>query len=148
MKRFVQLLCLSAVLAAAVPDVAVGGTEEDLNRLEDKRYAALIAGDWSALDAMLADEFFYNQGGGGSVSKSAFLDYMKSGEAKVRKAARDGAMIRLYGDIAVVTGIAHVDVTLKGEDKTLHSRYLHVWSKTPDGWKLVARQATYLPDRK
>jgi ketosteroid isomerase-like protein len=37
---------------------------------------------------------------------------------------------------------------LKGEDKVLHSRYLHVWVKKGDSWKLVARQATYLPDKK
>lgn len=148
MKRFVQLLWLSAVLVAVFPSVAVSGTEEDLNRLEEKRYAALIAGDWAALDALLADEFFYNQGGGGSVSKSAFIDYMKAGEAKVKKATREDTRIRLYGDIAVVTGVTHVDVTLKGEDKTLHSRYLHVWTKTSGDWKLVARQATYIPDKK
>ncbi|MBI3530120.1 MAG: nuclear transport factor 2 family protein [Betaproteobacteria bacterium] len=148
MKRFVQLLWLSAVLVIVFPNVAVSGTEQDLNQLEENRYAALIAGDWAALDALLADEFFYNQGGGGSVSKLTFLDYMKAGDAKVRKAAREDTKIRLYGDTAVVTGVAHVDVTLKGEDKTLHSRYLHVWTKTPDGWKLAARQATYLPEKK
>jgi ketosteroid isomerase-like protein len=104
--------------------------------------AALIAGDGGVVDALLADDSFYNQGGGGSVTKAAFLDYMKAGEAEVKKAVRDDTKIQLYGDVAVITGITQVDVTLKGEEKVLHSRYLHVWAKKGDNWKLVARQAT------
>jgi len=148
MKAIVRWLALLAFLPAAYPGIALGGTEDDLNQLEEARYAALIAADWPAVDAMLADEFFYNQGGGGSVSKAEFLAYMKAGDAKVHKAVRENALIRVYGDAAVVTGISHVDVTLKGEDKTLHSRYLHVWVKRGPGWQLVARQATYLPAQK
>ena len=148
MNAVVRLLAFCAVLFATYPNVALCGTEEDLNQLEDKRYTALIAGDWAAVDALLADEFFYNQGGGGSVTKADFLGYMKAGDAKVKKAVREDTKIRLYGDIAVITGITHVDVTLKGEDKILHSRYLHVWAKKGDSWKLVARQATYIPEKK
>ena len=143
-----RFLAFCVVLFATYPNVALCGTEEDLNQLEDQRYAALIAKDWATVDALLADEFFYNQGGGGSVTKAAFLGYMKAGDAKVKKAVREDTKIRLYGDVAVVTGITHVDVTLKGEDKVLHSRYLHVWAKRGDSWKLVARQATYIPEKK
>jgi hypothetical protein len=54
---------------------------------------------------------------------------MEAGAAKVKKAVREDTRIRLYGEVAVVTGISHVDVTLKREGKTLHSRYLHVWAR-------------------
>jgi len=148
MNLVVRLLAFCGILLAAYPNVAVCGTEDDLNQLEEQRYAALIAGDWATVDALLADEFFYNQGGGGSVTKAVFLDYMKVGDAKVKKAVREDTKIRLYGDVAVVTGVAHVDVTLKGEDKALHSRYLHVWARKDRGWQLVARQATYIPEKK
>lgn len=148
MSSLTRWLSLVAFLSMAVPRVALCGTEEDINQLEEARYAALIAADWPAVDALLADEFFYNQGGGGSVTKAEFLAYMKAGDAKVRKVVREDALIRLYGDVAVVTGISHVEVTLKGEDKTLHSRYLHVWVKRGSGWQLAARQATYLPAQK
>jgi ketosteroid isomerase-like protein len=81
------------------------------------------------------------------MTKSAFIDLMKSGAAIVRKAVRDEAIVHDYGELAVVTGVVHVDVTVKGEDKTIHSRYLHVWIRKGQGWKLVARQATYLPEK-
>jgi hypothetical protein len=46
-----------------------------------------------------------------------------------------------------VTGIQHVDVTVKGEDRKVDIRYLHIWISGPGGWKLVARQGTNLPTR-
>ena len=56
--------------------------------------------------------------------------------------------IRVYGNTAVVTGMQHIDVTVKGADQTVHLRYLHVWVKESYAWKLVARQATNLPAQK
>ena len=47
--------------------------------------------------------------------------------------------------MAVVSGIVHVDATIKGENRNLHLRYLNVWVKRENGWVLVARQATNLP---
>ena len=105
MNPLVRMLALGAVLFAAYPNFAISGTEDDLNRLEEKRYAAAIAGDWPALDALLADEFYYNQASGNSVTKTAYLGYLKTGEIKVKKAVRQDTKIKLYGDIAVITGI-------------------------------------------
>ena len=140
--RSVALLLLAMLMfgrAAASPD------EDEIETLEARRYAVLIAGDWDAFESMLADEFFYNQAGGKSVTKAAYLQTLRSGSTKVRRAEREKPSMRRYGDVMVVTGIAHVDVTLNGEDKTLHSRFLHVWVRQGSGWKLAARQATFMP---
>jgi hypothetical protein len=149
MSRIVRAFSFLAVLLSAVPAAGFAATlDEELNRLEEQRYEALIGADWSALDALLGEEFFYNTASGASLTKPGLIDYLKSGAVKVRKAVREDTKVRLHGDIALVTGITHVDVTMKGEDKTLHSRYLHVWAKDGQSWKLVARQATYLPEKK
>lgn len=149
MNQTVRALSFLAMVLALAPRFCVAASvEEQLNVLEQRRYDALIGKDWQALDQILGDEFFYNTAGGASMTKGAFVDLMKSGAAVVRKAARDEATVRQYGEVALVTGTAHVDVTLKGEDKTLHSRYLHIWKKDGQDWKLVARQATYLPEKK
>jgi ketosteroid isomerase-like protein len=149
MKNFVRAVLLAVVLVTVVPSIALAGAVEDeLNRLEEARYAALIGADWQAFDALLADDFIYNTAGGAFLSKSGLIEYLKSGVAVVKKAVRENAVVRDYGDIALVAGVAHVDAIMKGEDKTLHSRYLHVWRRQGDTWRLVARQATYLPEKK
>ena len=57
----------------------------------------------------------------------------------MRRVTSDEATVRRYGEVALVTGTAHVDVTLKGEDKTLHSRYLHIWRMVRTGNWLRAK---------
>ena len=149
MNRLVRALPFLTIVLTLLPRVGIAATiAEELNVLEERRYAALIGADWQALDALLSDDFFYNTGGGALLTKNDFVDLMKSGVAVVRKASREEAGVRQYGEVALLTGVAHVDVTLKGEDKTLHSRYLHVWVKEGESWRLVARQATYLPEKK
>lgn len=148
MTKLAGVFYVVAILVALFPRTgAAGTTEEDLNAFEQIRYEVLIENDWPTLDTLLSDEFFYNTANGASMTKSAFIDLMKSGAAIVRKAVRDEAIVHDYGELAVVTGVVHVDVTVKGEDKTIHSRYLHVWIRKGQGWKLVARQATYLPEK-
>ena len=149
MNKIVRALSFLTILAALLPRVGAAATvEEELNVLEQRRYQALIAGDWQALDALLSDEFFYNTAAGALLTKDAFVDFMKSGAVVVKKAVREDAGVREYGNVALVTGVVHVDVTLKGEDKTINTRYLHVWVRDGQSWKLVARQATYLPEKK
>ena len=149
MNKIVRVLSFFAILLTLLPCVGVAATvEEELNVMEQRRYDALINADWQALDSILSDEFFYNTGVGVLMTKNDFVDLMKSGAVVVRKAVREDAGLRQYGDVALVTGVVHVDVTVKGENKTLNSRYLHVWVKDGESWKLVARQATYMPDKK
>lgn len=145
MWKFVVSGFFVGVLAAFNPGVSIAGVEDDIEQLEQKRSDAIVAGDVATLDTLYADEFYYNRAGGDSLIKPAYLALLSSGEIKVTHAVREGVKIRVYGDTAVVTGMQHIDVTLKGEPRTVHLRYLHVWVKKGYGWKLVARQATNLP---
>ena len=124
---------------------AAAGLDAEINALEEARYAALLAGDADAYANFLGEDFFYNTGSGLTLYKEQYIKQVRTGNVKVRGARREPAKVFPYGDVAVITGVSHVDLTLNGEDKTLDSRYLHVWAKQAEGWKLVARQATYLP---
>ena len=136
---------LFAVSVAFISMSAVGATADDIDQLDQQWAQAIINGDMRAFDALNANEFFYNRRGGDSFSKAEYIAFLTSGDVKVKKAAREDVSIRIYGDTAVVTGIQHVDVNLKGEDRRVDIRYLHVWVNGPGGWRLVARQATNLP---
>jgi ketosteroid isomerase-like protein len=133
------------VWVALTPGFASADDADQIEQLEQQRTQAIVAGDIGALDALYASEFFYNRAGGDSLTKAAYFAFLASGDVKVRRAVREDVTIRLYGDTAVVTGIQHIDVNLKGQDTKVNVRYLHVWFNGPGGWKLVARQATNLP---
>ena len=134
-----------AVLAAFAPGFATADTWDDIERIEQQRGQAILSADMPALYAIYADEFFYNRAVGDSLTKSDYLPLFASGEVKVIRAVREGTDIRMYGDTAVVTGTQRVNVTIRGENRNLHLRYLNVWVKRGGSWQLVARQATNVP---
>ena len=145
MKRSTFTGFVFAVLVALAPAVAQADAAADVERLEQERIQALIDADMPALNTIYADEFFYNTAGGTTVTKSEYLPRYESGELKINKSDSEGREVRVYGKTAIVTGIVHVNATIKGEEKELHLRYLNVWVKRANGWVLVARQATNFP---
>ena len=134
-----------AALFALAPAIAIADPAADVEKMEQKRLRAVIEADMPTLNAIYADDFFYNTSGGPSLTKSEYLPRYASGELKVHSADSEARDIRVYENTALVTGIVHVNLTTKGETKTLHLRYLNVWVKRANGWQLVARQGTNLP---
>ena len=134
-----------AALFALIPAIATADPAADVEKMEQKRMLAVINTDMPALYAIYADDFFYNTSSGPSLTKLEYLPRYASGELKVNAADSEARDIRVYENTALVTGIVHVNLTSKGETKTLHLRYLNVWVKRAKGWVLVARQGTNLP---
>src|SRR5258705_12475234 len=93
-----------AVLVAFIPGSARADTGDQIEQLEQQRTQAIVHGDMATLDALYANEWFYNRAGGDSMTKSAFFAFATSGDVKVRKLVVEGMTIRVYGDTAVVTG--------------------------------------------
>ena len=134
-----------AALFALAPAMATADPAGDVERMEQKRMQAIVNADMPALYAIYADDFFYNTSSGPSLTKSEYLPRYASGELKINAADSEARDICIYDNTALVTGIVHVNLTTKGETKTLHLRYLNVWMKRANGWVLVARQGTNLP---
>ena len=134
-----------AALSACIPAIASADSAADVEKMEQKRLRAVIEADMPTLNAIYADDFFYNTSAGPSLTKSEYLPRYASGELKVNAVDSEARDIRIYDNTALVTGIAHVTLTTKGETKTVHLRYLNVWVKRANGWQLVARQGTNLP---
>ena len=134
-----------AALFASAPATATADAAGDVEKMEQKRVQAVVEADMPTLNAIYADDFFYNTSAGPSLTKAEYLPRYASGELKVNAVDSEARDIRIYDKTALVTGIAHVTLTTKGETKTIHLRYLNVWVKRANGWVLVARQGTNLP---
>ena len=120
-------------------------TEKDILALEDERFAAMTARDFARLQLLVHDELMYTHSSGVVDGKNTWLDSMKSGRVKYKKAACTERKVRLYGDTALITGRAHIEAEIGGQAKTLKLLFLNAWTKTPQGWKFVAWQSTPLP---
>jgi ketosteroid isomerase-like protein len=119
-------------------------TEKDILALEDERFGAMLARDFARLQLLVHEDLMYTHSSGVVDGKSSWLDSMKSGRVKYKKAGCSERKVRLYGDTALVTGRAQIEAEIGGQPKTLRLLFLNAWTKSPRGWQFVAWQSTPL----
>jgi ketosteroid isomerase-like protein len=119
-------------------------TESVVLEMEEKRRTAMMTGDVATLAFLAHDGLIYTHGSGNVDGKASWLEAMRSGRTRYTAMRWDAVDIRVMGNAAMLTGKAAFDVEINGQPRTLHMRYLNVWSKTADGWKFAAWQATPL----
>jgi ketosteroid isomerase-like protein len=116
--------------------------ESEISKQEDDRLSAMVRGDIAALEAMTHDQLLYTHASGNVDTKATWLAAMQSGRTRYKSTQCDDVQIRILGDAALVTGKAVFDVEINGQPRTLKMKFLNVWSKTSEGWKFAAWQAT------
>jgi len=117
----------------------------EIKKLEDCRFQAMIDGDFDTLATLLGDGLVYIHSNGLSDNHAEYIAKCKKGVFKYRKIERPTENIQVYGDAAVVTGHAKMEVMVDGKPKLLNGRYTNVWVKGPKGWQMVVWQSTPIP---
>jgi hypothetical protein len=120
-------------------------SEKEILGLEDKRFAAMLAKDFGALERMVHEELLYTHSSGITDTKASWLDSMKSGKVKYKSASCSERRVRVLNEVALVNGRAHIEADIGGEPRTLKLLFLNAWAKTPQGWKFVAWQSCPQP---
>ena len=127
---------------ASGPGAAAG---PDVQKLDAERFDAMIRGDALALDRLLADDLVYTHASGKVDSKASFLDDIKAGQLRYKSFRPEEPKLRVYGDTAVATGLASVEVNNHGQELSMKLRYTDVWVNRGGQWQMVAWQSTRLP---
>ena len=134
-----------AALAAAGPARAAG-PEDTVLAAQDKRAALTIAADIAALGAMMTDDLTYTHSSANVDSKASFLEAIGSGKSRYKAIAFEDRKVRLYGDVAVVSGTCRVQVTSDGRELDLKLRFTELYAKQQGAWKMALWQSTRVPD--
>ncbi|HTJ62259.1 MAG TPA: nuclear transport factor 2 family protein [Alphaproteobacteria bacterium] len=110
---------------------------------EHRRQAALIAGDFTALDRILADDLIHVHGGGNVDDKAQYLGLLRTLFTFVAIERRNPD-IRFLGDAALMTGEMTQTVRLNatGEVKTISAFGTQVWARRGGEWQQLLYQAT------
>lgn len=119
--------------------------EREILELEAERCAAMMAGDDSALDRLFHEDMIYTHSSGLADTKASFIGAIESGKFDYRKIEHTKERVRLYGDTALVSGEARIDIDVDGAPRTLSLCYLAAWTRTQVGWKFVAWQSASIP---
>jgi ketosteroid isomerase-like protein len=142
MTKWMLFLLPAAILSAANPDPK---TEKEIMATMEAYKQALMKKDAAALSKILSDDLVYTHSSNLHENKTAVIESLK-GNTVVEGIDFKDLKVRVYGNAAVVVG----DVDFKnnaGNGATVAKlNVLHVLVKGPQGWQLVARQATRYPE--
>ncbi len=90
---------------------------------------------------LLGDDLTYVHSAGQFKTKADVLKGITSGKTIIEHIDFTDTSVRFHGKTALVQG--RVD-PWHSSTEIVHMNVLHVWVKGPQGWQLVARQATKL----
>ena len=141
-------LTLVAVLAAlpAYAQTTKATEQEVLKAYRELDEASLIKKDRATMERLMADDYSYGHSNGSVANKAQDIAENMSPDMKWTASRLDDLKVRIYGDVAVVTGLA----TLTGSAKGYVSgprRFTDVWVRRNGRWQSVGGQSTIVPTK-
>jgi ketosteroid isomerase-like protein len=121
-------------------------TVADALQAEDARYKAQIGNDFEALDRLFAKDLVYIHSSTVQDTKASFTESLRSGKVSYHSMERSDTKVRVFGNVAIITGKAVFEVTSRGRDMTLNLLFHAVWVRRDSGLQFVSWQATRLPE--
>jgi len=144
--RRVGGLILAVILtSSAGVGVEAGDLETSVLAAQDKRFALTAGGDLGELEAMLTADMTYTHSSAAVDSKSQFLDSLRSGRVRYVSIEPEERSVRVYGDTAVVQGVAHVLVKVPDRDIDVRLRFTELFVKQGSAWKMALWHSTKVP---
>ena len=135
----VALLCGFAMFCTTA---LAQGAAEELKKIEKDRAAAVVKGDWEKLAKETADDYTFVTMNGQMTTKAQMIEGFKSGQSKLTTDEVSDMSVRIYGDVAVITGKLETKGTLGGKDVSGHAMFTRVYVKKTGHWESVALQQT------
>jgi hypothetical protein len=135
---------VTAAATASAEECSGSITAEEALRAEDARYAAQTANDFATMEKLFGADLVYIHSSAAVDDKASYIESMRSGTVKYRTMKRSNVKVRTYGCVAILTGDADFDVTVKGQELSVQLRFHTVYAKRPGGVQFVSWQATRL----
>jgi ketosteroid isomerase-like protein len=117
-------------------------TTEDILRLEKTRCDAMIGADVSALSRLFADDMVWIHASAKMDGKPGVLNTIGSGKTRYLEIDCSEQQVRVYGDMAIVGGIADMKLESAGEVRNLKNRFTIHWLRNGSGWQVINWQST------
>jgi ketosteroid isomerase-like protein len=130
------------VLGTLCGSAAAQGVADQIKKMETDRAAAVVKGDWAKLEKETSDDYTLININGQMSNKSQMVEGFKSGQNKLTADDLSDMTVRVYDNVAVVTGKLDVKGTMGGKDVTGQGMFTRVYVKKGGHWQAVALQQT------
>ena len=124
-------------------DVIADPNSAEQSALESQsaRLQAMVDADIDTLEKYLADDLTYSHTTGWTESKYEFLSTVESKTIDYVSATPRDVEVRVYDDIAVITGLSNMQGLVRGEPVSITIRFLEVSRRVAGSWRLIAWQS-------
>jgi ketosteroid isomerase-like protein len=113
-----------------------------IRQREAERAQALVRADVAALGELFSDSLVWVHASARVETKEEFLRTLNSGATRYLSIDLEDQVVRLHGNVAVVTGLARMRAEIRGTEKALQNRYTAVWLDDRGSWRMIAWQST------
>ncbi|WP_414660548.1 nuclear transport factor 2 family protein [Horticoccus sp. 23ND18S-11] len=141
----------SFVVSAWLGLVMAGGAVQSLRaepavisalRADKARIAAMVAGDGSALAALMSDQLRFVHSDGRVESKADYVKNLMAGDTQYAEAKTSLLeTMQVDPDVVVVLGLQEMRKRLGTEWSEVKLRYLAVWRNESGTWRMIAWQS-------
>jgi ketosteroid isomerase-like protein len=133
---------LVVLLLLAFGSSALAQVEDSVRAVEMSRRDALLAADTVALSKMIAPDFVEISRLGTVRTRADNIRDIASGALHLTAIKYDSLTVRIYGDVAVLTGIADNTGTMRGFPFAGKIRYTRIFVRKDGRWQAVLMQQT------
>jgi ketosteroid isomerase-like protein len=117
----------------------------ELTAQADRWDKAIVRKDRAAVEANMAEDFRNIDGSGEVAGKAAFVDDLMSADLQIDPYTVEDFDVRVYGDVALLSGRTRMTGRYKGKPFTSHYRYIDIYVKRGGEWKVVSVQISRIP---
>lgn len=143
MKRITHFLpCLLALACSLSAVEPTNEVKESVVSAQKEWVAAVLNGDRSKLEKLLAPDLSYTHSSAKTQTKEEFIHDATSGATTYKSIDFTNAKLRQYGDTVVIT---HTGVIVTVQTGVSHLYITEVWARQDGRWQMASRQATKLP---
>ena len=107
---------------------------------------AYVARDTGFLERHLSDDYVSTFPDGTVLDKQGEIGSLKSGGVAITDMRPREMNVRIYGEVAVITGQSTIRAKVNGQAVSGEYRFTDVWVKRHD-WQAVASQVTRIAER-
>ena len=145
MKRTLVLLILLLTSQIAANSAQNSGAEQEILKLDKQRSSALVQVDIPMLEKFMTDDFAYTHTSGRTQTKSEFLEEIRTGVSHFKSQTLTNVKVRVYGDVALVTGRCDLIGMKDNKDVVLAMYFTEVYKRSNGRWQWVLWQSTRTP---
>jgi hypothetical protein len=148
MKRVIMISCFLLVSMScwgrgALQNQSVEQAERELRQLERSLIVAIQRKDTEKLNRIWADEYLGTAPDGRVVSKADLISAVTAGALVLESLEVDDLRVRLFDDVAVMTGHAVVKANVDNEDYSGSYRGTGIFIKRQGRWEVIGVQVAY-----